>query len=147
MFTKKSYGLGAILYDLNGTNLDWRCIQQNYRGVVFCAEIKVLQTPQNLLRIFMDQKTTNGPEQHLGGCPEGGTTHQDAPGPPGAPWWVVPSSWLFWPSHEASRVSFVPKKRQKVSAHLENFHFCTKNNTTVVLLKTASVRVSSMQSY
>jgi hypothetical protein len=29
-------------YDLNGTNLDWHCFQQNYLGVVFCAEIKVL---------------------------------------------------------------------------------------------------------
>ena len=37
------------------------------------------------------------------------------------------------------------KNRQKVSLHLENFYFCTKNNTTVVLLKTTSVRVSSMQ--
>ena len=37
------------------------------------------------------------------------------------------------------------KYRQQVSAHLENFHFCTKNNTTVVLLKTTSVRVSSIQ--
>ena len=26
------------------------------------------------------------------GCPEGGTTHQGAPGGPGAPWWVVPTS-------------------------------------------------------
>ena len=41
---------------------------------------------------FMDQKETNGPELHLGGCPEGGTTHQGAPGPPGAPRWVVPTS-------------------------------------------------------
>ena len=73
------------------------------------------------------------------------TTHRGKPDPSDAPWWVVPSSWLFWPSYEASGVSFVPKKYQKVSAHLENFHFCTKNNTTVVLLKTASVRVSSMQ--
>ena len=37
------------------------------------------------------------------------------------------------------------KNREKVSAHLENFHFCTKNNTMVVLLKTMSVRVSSIQ--
>ena len=26
------------------------------------------------------------------GCPEGGTTHQGAPGPPSAPRWVVPTS-------------------------------------------------------
>ena len=40
---------------------------------------------------------------------------------------------------------FFQKFRQKVSLHWENFDFFTKNNTTVVLLKTASVRVSSMQ--
>ena len=73
------------------------------------------------------------------------TTHRGKPGPPGAPWWALTSSGLFWPSHEASGVSFVQKNRQKVSAHLENFHFYTKNNTMVILLKTASVRVSSMQ--
>ena len=35
------------------------------------------------------------------------------------------------------------KKHRKFLAHFENFYFCTKNDTTVVLLKTASVRVSS----
>ena len=40
---------------------------------------------------FLDQKTSNGPEKHLG-CPEGGTTHQGAPGPPGMPRWVMPPS-------------------------------------------------------
>ena len=74
------------------------------------------------------------------------TTHWDAPRPPGALRCLVPYSFTFWSFHEASGVSFVPKhNRQKVSAHLENFHFCTKNNTRVVLLKIASVRVSSMQ--
>ena len=34
---------------------------------------------------------------------------------------------------------------RKFSAHSENFYFCTKNNTMVVLLKTASVRVSFIQ--
>jgi len=41
------------------------------------------------------------------------TTHRGKPGPPGVPWWVVPSSWLFWPSHEASGVSFVQEKSSK----------------------------------
>ena len=31
------------------------------------------------------------------------------------------------------------------SGHSENFYFCTINNTMVVLLKTTSVRVSSIQ--
>ena len=34
---------------------------------------------------------------------------------------------------------------RKFSGHSENFYFCTKNNTMVILLKTASVRVSSIQ--
>ena len=47
---------------------------------------------ETLWRIFMGQKEHNGPWLRLGGCPEGGTTHQGAPGGPGAPWWVVPTS-------------------------------------------------------
>ena len=51
-----------------------------------------VQTPQNFLWIFY------GPEDHQwaraapGGCPEGSTTHKGAPGGPGAPRWVVPTS-------------------------------------------------------
>ena len=50
-----------------------------------------------------------GPEDHQwaraapGGCPEGGTTHQGAPGGPGAPRWVVPTS-------VASRTPSLPYK-------------------------------------
>ena len=43
-------------YDLHGTNPCWRCFQQNYRGVVFCAEMKVLQMSWNFLMIFLEQK-------------------------------------------------------------------------------------------
>ena len=39
----------------------------------------------------MDQKEYVGPWLHLGSLKEG-TTHQGAPGGPGAPWWVVPTS-------------------------------------------------------
>ena len=51
------------------------------------------------------------------------TTHR---GKPGAPWWVVPSSWLFWPSHEASGVSFVPKKSSKSFSSFEELSFLHK---------------------
>ena len=51
-----------------------------------------VQTQWNFLWNFLDQKTSSGPEKHLGGCSEGSTTHQGAPGGPGAPWWVVPTS-------------------------------------------------------
>ena len=64
--------LDSNLHDLNETNPDWRCVQQNYHGVVFCAEIKVLGMERNFARIFLynkreflDPRTTRG--GHLGG--------------------------------------------------------------------------------
>ena len=51
-----------------------------------------VQMPRNFTEIFY------GPEGRYwalvapGGSPEEGTTHQGAPGGPGAPWWVVPTS-------------------------------------------------------
>ena len=59
--------------------------------------------PRNFTMIFY------GPEERQwalvapGGCPEGGTTHQDAPGGRGAPRWVVPTS-------VASRTPSLPYK-------------------------------------
>ena len=47
---------------------------------------------RNFTKNFLDQKTSSGPEKHPGGCSEGSTTHQGAPGGLGVPWWVVPSS-------------------------------------------------------
>ena len=48
---------------MHGTNPDWRCFQQNYRGVVFCAEMKVLQMSWNFLMIFLEHKR---PPKHRG---------------------------------------------------------------------------------
>ena len=69
-----------------------------------------------------------------------GTTHLGAPGGghtlvgcahPGAPlrWFLAPEILIYW-----------IKNPCKVSFQSENFFFCTKNNTMVVLLKTTSVR-------
>jgi hypothetical protein len=57
----------------------------------------------------------------------------------------VPYSFTFWSFHEASVVSFVPKKSSKSLSSFGELLFLHKNNTTVVLLKTTSVRVSSSQ--
>ena len=55
---------------------------------------------------------------------------------PGAPlrWFLAPEILFYY-----------IKNPRKVSFHSENFYFCTKNNTMVVLLKTASVRVTFIQ--
>ena len=48
--------------------------------------------PRNFTANFYGPKGTQRALAAPGGCPKGGTTHQGAPGGPGAPWWVVPTS-------------------------------------------------------
>ena len=48
--------------------------------------------PQNSTMIFYGPEGTQWALVAPGGSPEEGTTHQDTPGGPGAPWWVVPTS-------------------------------------------------------
>ena len=54
------------------------------------------------------------------GAPEAGTTHQGAPGPPGAPWWVVISS-EHPPQAQSGpiRCLLVQKNLRKVSLRLD----------------------------
>ena len=76
--------------------------------------------PRNSTMIFY------GPEGRCwalvapGGSPEEGTTHQSAPGGPGAPWWVVlPSEHpqvLLWPTG----CLVVQKNLQEVLLRLES---------------------------
>jgi len=75
----------------------------------------------------------------------GPTRYQGAPGgwralvPHGH--WVAPLQWVLVPVFFIYSI----KNLQKVSSNSKNFYFCTKNNTMAILLKTASVRVSSIQ--
>ena len=57
----------------------------------------------------MDQNTQGGPEQHLGGCPEGGATHQGAPRGPSAPRWVVPTSVASRTASSLYNFPYIPK--------------------------------------
>ena len=47
---------------------------------------------RNFTMIFYGPKERSWALVAPGGSPEEGTTHQGAPGGPGAPWWVVPTS-------------------------------------------------------
>ena len=53
-----------------------------------------VQMPGNSTMIFYGPHGRQWALVAPGGCPEGGTTYEGAPGGPGAPWWVVPSSGL-----------------------------------------------------
>ena len=48
--------------------------------------------PRNFTENFYGPGGTQWALAVPGGCLEGGTTHQGAPGGSGAPWWVVPTS-------------------------------------------------------
>ena len=79
-----------------GTNLLTQCLVP---VAVFCLfltsqEINIKQSP-NTAKLFVDflwTRTLPMGQSSTWGCPEGGTTHQGAPGGPGAPRWVVPTS-------------------------------------------------------
>ena len=53
MFTTILYGFGMILLELTRTDA---CFQQNYRGVIFCAKIKVLGMGWKFTVIFYAPK-------------------------------------------------------------------------------------------
>ena len=63
--------------------------------------------------VFIEQR--GGP-----GAPEVGTTHQGAPGPHGAPWWVVLSSEHPQAQPGPIRCLLVQKNLCKVSLHLDS---------------------------
>ena len=142
MFTIILYGFRMICMELTRTDV---VFSRTTVVLFFVQKWKFSKHRETFCGFFMDQKRTIGPEQHLGGAPREAQHTRARLGPQACPGGLCPLV-LFWPSHKASGVSFVPKtNRQKVSSNSKNFYFCTKNNTTVVLLKTASVRVSSMQ--
>ena len=77
---------------------------------------------------------TRGPTRE-GGVPRG----QARPHPRGQV--EAPLTWILLPVFSI----FSKNMFRGVSGHSENFCFCTKNYTIVVLLKTTSVRVSFIQ--
>ena len=66
--------------------------------------------PQNLTEIFYGPEGTCWALVAPTGSPEEGTIHQGAPGGPGAPWWVVPSSGLPPGATRANLFLLVHKK-------------------------------------
>ena len=85
-------------YIIFGTNLLTQC---PLPVVVFCMfftsqEINIKRSP-NAMKLYGDcfwtRRNIMGPGCAWGGgCSEDSTTHQGAPGGPGTPWWVVPTS-------------------------------------------------------
>ena len=89
------------------------------------------------------------------GSPEEGTTHQGAPGGPGAPWWVVPTSGAPWTVSllykypniletlgESTKINSSHRRVQNhqiQSRHhhggVHHFHWCLSDDAWVVLCR------------
>ena len=84
--------LDSNLHDLNGTNPDWRCFQQNYYGAIYVQEQTFLEWPEISRSHFSENKKNTCKRWRPGSPPplhEGG----GAPAPLGrAPYLVGPLS-------------------------------------------------------
>ena len=56
------------------------------------------------------------------GCPEGGTTHQGAPGGPGMPWWVVPTSGAPQTAYFLYKYPNIPETLEKATKYSSSRH-------------------------
>ena len=65
--------------------------------------------PRNFTKNFYGPEGTQQTLVAFGGSPKDGTTHQGAPGGPGAPWWVVPTSGAPRPASLLYKYPNIPK--------------------------------------
>ena len=65
--------------------------------------------PRNFTEIFYGPEGRSWALVAPGGSPEEGTTHQGAPGGPGVPRWVVPTSGAPWTTSLLYKYPNIPK--------------------------------------
>ena len=88
--------LDSNLHDLNGTNPDWHCFQQNCHGVVLCAESKVLGMTWN----FTEHLFGNNKKSLQKMKTRGPTTYPRGWGACLPPRARPPTSWAPWSSSD-----------------------------------------------
>ena len=153
------YILLATFYTIFGTNILIQCpVPVPVCCMFFVSqEINIKRSP-NAMKLFVD---FFGPEdiqwarEASGGCPEGGTTHLGAPGGPGAPWWVVPTSGAPWTASLLYKYPNIPEtlgestkyssSRRRVQNHqiqsrhqlggVHHVHWCLSDDAWVVLCR------------
>ena len=76
-----------------------------------------VQSRQNFLEIFSGLEDTQWAKEVPGEWAEETTTHQAAPGGPGAPWWVVPSSRPHSTASNAYKFPNIPKTLGESTKH------------------------------
>ena len=59
--------LDSNLHDLNGTNPDWRCFQQNYHGFIYVQEQTFSEWPETSRRHFSENKKNTSQRWRPGG--------------------------------------------------------------------------------
>ena len=83
-----------------------------------------VQTQRNFLENVFGPEDTQWAREAPRGCPEGGTTHQGVPRPPGAPRWDVPTSVASRTSSLLYKYPNIPKtlgKSTKINSSRRKF--------------------------
>ena len=77
--------LDSNLYDLKGTNPDWRCFQQNCHGVIYVQKQKFSEWPETPRNLLLENIKNTGRRIHIRGvstCPQGWGARPLPRGPP-----------------------------------------------------------------
>ena len=90
---------------------------------------------RNFTMIFYGPKGRSWALVEPRGSPEEGTTHQGAPGGPGTPWWVVPTSGA---PRTASLLYKYPNIRETLGESAKYSSSCAESTTTRSNLDTIS---------
>ena len=104
--------LDSNLHDLNGTNPDWRCFQQNCHGVIYVLKQKFSEWPETPRNLYLENIKNTGRRIHVRGPPpvhEGG----GAPAPLGTPPCLVGPLLLHRPQLQLHIFVFREKKTKE----------------------------------
>ena len=105
-------------YDLNGTNLDWRCFQQNCHDVVLCVENKVPGMTWNSTEYLTRNNKKSSPKMKTRGPTPYPRGWGACPPPLGAPPCLVGPLQLRRPQLQLHIFRFTEKKiKEEVSLH------------------------------
>ena len=96
------------MHDLNGTNLDRRCFQQNCLGVIFVQTSKFSERPENLRGTFLENMKNICANIHLRGWAS--APQALPPPPPGGGGQACGAHMALRPQSPLFQFTFVPEK-------------------------------------
>ena len=102
--------LDSNLHDLNGTNRDWRCFQQNCHGVIYVKKQNFSEWPETPRNLFLENIKNTGRRIQVRGastCPRGWGRALLPRGPPVAPPTSTPTPYIRVRGEKNQRERFI----------------------------------------